>query len=74
MHSYVCPNNRKKRKEKECVYAQLGRCIRSMSKGKKKRKECVCMPELGSICIAKEVTNVDSKYVVCVMRYPTMNK
>ena len=33
---------------------------------KKRRKECVCMPELGSIYIAKEVTNVNSKYAVCV--------
>ena len=65
MHSYVCPNKKKKRKE--CVYARLGRCIPSMSISKEKRKEkSVCMPELGSIYIAKEVTSVDSKYVVYV--------
>ena len=59
MHNYVCPN------EKKSVCAQLGRCLHSMSKGKKKKEKSVCIPELGSICIAKEVTNVDSKYVVC---------
>ena len=33
---------------------------------KEKRDEkSVCLPELGSIYIAKEVTNVDNKYVVC---------
>ena len=63
MHSYVCPNEKK-----ECVYARLGRCIQSCTSMSKEKR--VCVPELGSIYIAKEVTNVDSKYVV--VRYPTM--
>ena len=61
MHSYVCPNKKKKRKE--CVYARLGRCIQSCTSMSKEKR--VCVPESGSIYIAKEVTNVDSKYIVC---------
>ena len=93
MHSYLCPNEKSKKR----VCAQLGRCIPSMSISKekeKKRKECVCpvgkciqsctsmskekrvcVPGLGSVYIAKEVTNVDRKYIVwCLVRYPTTNE
>ena len=35
----------------------------------------MCVPELGRIYMAKEVTSVDSKYIVwCEVRYPTMNE
>ena len=72
---YICIPTyvQRKRKEKECVYAQLGSVFVVCPKEKMNEKS-VCVPELGSIYIAKEVTNVDRKYVVCVcgeVSYPT---